>query len=163
MKKLFTAIICTVLLLSAGPVRAATSDTGTDTAVPVAPDSASPADTIEAAAHRGDINAQYTLGTFYMHGHHKPQNHELAEKWLKTAAESGQKDALGKLGLLYAAIPFSNYPEACFWLTLAAHEGDAASAALLDKIRGHLTEKEKAALDERLVAWISTNKTEPAQ
>lgn len=156
MKKILAAALCTALLLSGTPAGATTADAVT--ATPALPQSASPVDAIEAAANQGEADAQYTLGTFYMHGHHKQQNHELAEKWLKQAAESGQKDAPGKLGLLYAATPFSNYPEACFWLTLAAHEGDAASTALLEKIRGHLTEKEKAALNERLVKWITMNK-----
>ena len=149
MKKIFAAALCTALLLSGSPAGATTTDAVI--AAPVPPQSASPVDAIEAAANQGDADAQYTLGTFYMHGHHKQ------------AAESGQKDAPGKLGLLYAATPFSNYPEACFWLTLAAHEGDAASTALLEKIRGHLTEKEKAALNERLVKWITMNKTGGAE
>ncbi|TNE31141.1 MAG: sel1 repeat family protein [Alphaproteobacteria bacterium] len=161
MKKLFAAIFCTALLLAGSPAHATPSDAVQ--ATPMPPEAVSPTHAIEAAANQGDRDAQYTLGTFYMHGHHKQQNHELAEKWLKQAAENGQKDALGKLGLLYAATPFSNYPEACFWLTLAAHEGDAASTALLEKIRGHLTKQEKAALNERLVQWITTNKTETAQ
>ncbi|MBL1148342.1 MAG: sel1 repeat family protein [Pseudomonadota bacterium] len=171
MKKLFAAAFCTIFLLSGfllsgfllsgSPAHAASAEAVQ--AAPTPPESASPTDAIEAAANQGDRDAQYTLGTFYMHGHHKQQNHELAEKWLKSAAESGQKDAPGKLGLLYAATPFSDYPEACFWLTLAVHEGDAASTALLEKIRGHLTKQEKAALNERLVQWITTNKAAPAQ
>lgn len=157
MKNYLAAIFCTALFLFSTSAYAVTSDTS-------APQEAlSAADAIEAAAGQGDRDAQYTLGTFYMHGHHKQQNHELAEKWLKRAADNGQKDAPGKLGLLYAAIPFSNYPEACFWLSLAAHEGDAASAALLEKIRGHLTEKEKAVLNERLVKWMTSNKAGTAQ
>jgi len=165
MNKLFAAAACIFALLSGNPAYAnnPTGEAALPDTVPAQAQYESAADAIEAAANRGDADAQYTLGTFYMHGHHKQQDHKLAEKWLKTAAATGQKDAPGKLGLLYAAIPFSDYPEACFWLTLAAHEGDAVSVALLEKIRGHLTDKEKAALNERLVQWITTNNTPPAQ
>jgi len=157
MNKHFAAALCTALLLSGSPAYATAPETTAVAPAPVQYESA--AEAIEAVANKGDHDAQYTLGTFYMYGHHKQQDYKLAEKWLKSAAEGGQKDAPGKLGLLYAATPFSDYPEACFWLTLAAHKGDAASTALLEKIRGHLTEKEKAALNERLVQWITTNKT----
>ncbi|MFH4338837.1 SEL1-like repeat protein, partial [Klebsiella pneumoniae] len=38
--------------------------------------------------------AQFTVGMMYYKGEGVQQNNELAEKWLRKAAENGNKDAL---------------------------------------------------------------------
>ncbi|EPP9703219.1 tetratricopeptide repeat protein, partial [Acinetobacter baumannii] len=46
------------------------------------------------AAQQENDEAQFTVGMMYYKGEGVQQNNELAEKWLRKAAENGNKDAL---------------------------------------------------------------------
>ncbi|TVQ82620.1 MAG: sel1 repeat family protein [Micavibrio sp.] len=108
---------------------------------------------IKTRAENGDIAAMAMLGSFYMHGQHTQQDHEQAEIWLRRAAGQGHIEAQGTLGLLYAAIPFSEYEKAYFWLSVAADRGDMNAAVLRDRLSGYFTEEELAAIMEQVANW----------
>lgn len=56
---------------------------------------------ITKAAERGDVKAQFELGSFYEHGNGITQDYTQALKWYRKSAEQGYKYAQYNLGTLY--------------------------------------------------------------
>ncbi|MFP6637066.1 MAG: sel1 repeat family protein, partial [Nitrospinaceae bacterium] len=52
-------------------------------------------------AKQGEAKAQYLLGEAYLEGKGAPQKYDLALKWFRLAAEQGNSDAQGNLGVMY--------------------------------------------------------------
>lgn len=46
------------------------------------------------SAEQGNVDAQFTVGMMYHRGDGTAQNNEMAEIWLKKAADNGHKDAI---------------------------------------------------------------------
>lgn len=92
-------------------------------------------DTISAAkahAERGDILAQYLLGSAFANSR-DVKNFAAAEKWLRLCADKGLVPAmrdLGHLNLLYKG-DGSKWDEALSWYKLAATRGDHESQQVL--------------------------------
>ena len=75
------------------------------------------------------INAQSNLGEMYYKGNGVLQDHKIAVKWWKLAAEQGHARAQSNLGFMYQygkGIP-QNHKTAVKWNTLAAEQGDASA------------------------------------
>ena len=86
------------------------------------------------AAERGDIEAQFRLGSIYYQGRGVSLDYSEALKWLRKAAERGHADAQFRLGIIYyqdRGVPL-DYSEALKWLRKAAEQGhvDALSHEL---------------------------------
>lgn len=77
-------------------------------------------------AHRGDPNAQYSLGLMYGSGNGIAKNLTEAAKWYRRAADQGHAKAQAMLGLLFntgQGVPQS-HTEAVKWWRKAADQGD---------------------------------------
>lgn len=80
-----------------------------------------------AKAQQGNAFAQSTLGFFCLLGRAGvPQDDKQAAQWFRKAAEQGETDSQGMMGLFYAngrGVP-RDYGLAALWLTLAASHHD---------------------------------------
>ncbi len=100
---------------------------------------------LQAAAEKGDVDAQYQLGSAYQMGDGVEQNDLKAIHWMKKAANQGSADAQFNLGMAYRGgygVPQDNIT-AYMWLELAVANGsikafdlrrDIASSMDLDQI-----------------------------
>lgn len=84
---------------------------------------------LEAAAARGDADAQYHLGIFY----YTRQNYQKAIKWWKQAAVQGNTSAQFFLGDIYyqGRNVRQDYQKAREWWEKAAAQGDVRALAAL--------------------------------
>ena len=79
------------------------------------------------AAQRGDPNAQFNIGDWYMTGHGVARDPAVAAAWYKAAAQLGHAVAASNLGVLYAegrGVQQSD-ADAVQWFRKAADAGDA--------------------------------------
>lgn len=90
------------------------------------------------AALAGDVNAAYELAELYLQGTVLPKNEEEALVYLQLAAREDEPRAQRELARFYetgaGGLP-THAGEALFWHFLAAQNGDAASAAVLEESR----------------------------
>ena len=89
------------------------------------PPTRAPLATIRAAAHDGDLSAQFTLGWIYEHGADVPQDYREAIDWYRRAATQGEPEAINTVGLLYyygKGVP-KDPREATIWFHQAAELG----------------------------------------
>ena len=89
------------------------------------PPTRAPLATIRAAAHAGDLSAQFTLGWIYEHGADVPQDYREAIDWYRRAASHGEPEAINTVGLLYyygKGVP-KDPREATIWFHQAAELG----------------------------------------
>jgi TPR repeat protein len=87
-----------------------------------------------------------------------------AVKWFKKAAEQGDPNAQGILGIMYkkgAGAP-RNDEQAYFWLTLAGNVGDKDVSAARDEVASHLTPEQIADVKKRIGEWKPTRTKPPA-
>ena len=78
-------------------------------------------------AERGDVEAQFWLGTCYYDGTGVRQSHREAVKWFRKAAEQGYAEAQCTLGVCYLnseGVP-EDKTEAVRWFRMAAEQGNA--------------------------------------
>lgn len=83
---------------------------------------------IRAAAERGDVTAQFSLGSFYGKPDCETTNHTEAVKWYRLAAQNGHPEAHGKLGFRYSVGGYGtpkNLAEAIRYYTRGVELGDA--------------------------------------
>ena len=80
---------------------------------------------IKSAAEKGDVSAQWQLGTMYYHGDGAPENYAEAKKWFQKAAEQGDPWAQLALGHIYQEGHGvqKDYAEAMKWYLTAAEQG----------------------------------------
>lgn len=93
---------------------------------------------LEAAANRGDTEAQFLLGLQYQDGHGVGRNEVQAAAWLLKAAESGHAEAAYALGELYAEAEtagLKDLAQAEKWLRLAAARGHQAAISRLGALQ----------------------------
>ena len=78
-------------------------------------------------AEKGNAEAQYWLGVFYLHGRGVPQDHARAAEWYRKSAERGNADAQNDLGVLYSQGKgvHKDDIEAAKWFRRAADQGHA--------------------------------------
>jgi TPR repeat protein len=91
-----------------------------------APQNAAPASELQAAAEKGDSNAQYNLSVLYYQGNGVAQDYTEAAKWARKAAAQGDSNAAYSLGNLYAnglGVP-KNYFTAVEWYRRSAEHGN---------------------------------------
>ena len=79
-------------------------------------------------AEKGDVDAQYKIGTIYWDGLGITKSYQEALKWFRLAARQGNMDAQYNLGVMYGGGQgvLQDYNEALKWYRLAAaqsHEG----------------------------------------
>ena len=79
-------------------------------------------------AEKGDVDAQYKIGTIYWDGLGITKSYQEALKWFRLAARQGDMDARYNLGVMYGGGQgvLQDYNEALKWYRLAAaqsHEG----------------------------------------
>ena len=76
-------------------------------------------------AEKGNVAAQYNLGTIYAHGMGVPQDFKEAAKWLRKAAERGDAEAQRYIASMYnkgKGVPEDD-KEANKWFLKAAEQG----------------------------------------
>ena len=78
-------------------------------------------DVLERNAELGQVKSQIALAKLYNEGRWVNKNKIAAEKWLRKAAEAGDKEAQSLLGLKYRR---KDEAEATKWLYRAAQQGD---------------------------------------
>lgn len=126
------------------------------------------------AAAKGDPDAEYNLGIMYDnriddHGNAVAptddndipiaSNRAEAMKWMRRAAEHGQRRAQMRLAELYAAGPAAarNYGSACQWFIIAMHGLDGVHRQHAqdgyDSVRSQLTTTEVLAARRRARDW----------
>jgi uncharacterized protein len=92
------------------------------------------------AAARGDVRAQFNIGSMYENGRGVSRDIEEAIKWYKLAAEQDDPGAQTNLGLIYENSVAKDYDQAIKWYRLAADQGYASAqtnlGALYEKGRG---------------------------
>ncbi len=82
---------------------------------------------IKKQAEKGDIDAQYILGTMYYDGDGVTQDYKQAAYWFTKGAKQGDARFQLILGMMYydgQGVP-QNYKQAAYWLTKCAEQGDA--------------------------------------
>jgi TPR repeat protein len=92
-------------------------------------------------AERGDVVAQYNLGTMYENGKGIPQDYAEAVRWYTRAAEQGNAGAQFNLGILYeygAGLPQNNIM-AHMWYDLASENGAKQGGEWRDERAGLMT------------------------
>ncbi len=81
--------------------------------------------TLQAAAEKGDADAQFSLGSAYQMGEGVPQNDMRGVYWIKKSANQGNLDAQFNLGMAYRGgygVP-RDLVKAYMWLELAVSGG----------------------------------------
>lgn len=75
-------------------------------------------------AERGQVDAQFNLGTVYLHGDGVAKSEELALKWFRLAAEQGDRGAQQQLGvmILNGQGTVANAAEGYRWINRKHHE-----------------------------------------
>ena len=75
-------------------------------------------------AERGQVDAQFNLGTVYLHGDGVAKNEEAALKWFRLAAEQGDRGAQQQLGvmILNGQGTVANAEEGYRWINRKHHE-----------------------------------------
>ena len=82
---------------------------------------------IRPLAEKGDVRAQFNLGTIYYNGQTGREDLPEAAKWFRMAADQGDKEAQRYLGFMFAngkGVPRDDR-EAVKWYGRAAEQGDA--------------------------------------
>jgi TPR repeat protein len=136
MKRLISAVILCLLLVSCGPPQAPDYQKGY--AAFISGDYATALRELRPLAEQGHADAQTYLGLMYQYGDGVAQDNKTAFKWLtlaveqwKPLAEQGDADAQYGLGGMYYkgwGVP-QDYKTALKWWTLAAEQGDAEGQA----------------------------------
>jgi TPR repeat protein len=112
------------------------------------------------SADQGEPQAQYVLGSMYRDGKGVERNPAKAMTLLQQAADRDVHGAQYSLGLLYLAgeVTQPDYPEAYFWLDLAARAAGKEDAQLRstaayarDQAGGKLSAQQLAAVKQRVV------------
>ncbi len=77
-------------------------------------------------AERGNVNAQYYLGTMYDNGRAVRKDRALAVQWYTKSAEQGNSDAQYNLGIMYSTGDGveQDYQQAARWYRKATELGD---------------------------------------
>jgi len=107
------------------------------------------------AARSGEPTAQSIVGNFYAAGRAGAVDLIEAKKWYDLAAKAGEVDAQRMLGIMYArgeGAPL-DYSAAYLWFALASFGGDTDAAKYQDLIRPHLSESERAGIEEKVKTW----------
>ena len=106
------------------------------------------------AAQRGDPNAQFNIGDWYMTGRDVERDPAVAAAWYKAAAQQGHAVAASNLGVLYAegwGVKQSD-ADAVEWFRKAANAGDAGGENNLGSM--YLAGRGVEASDAMGAKWI---------
>ncbi len=121
------------------------------------PDELEGAQWIRKAAQQGYAPAQNELGMMHSEGSGVMQDLTEAKTWFTKAAEQGLAESQYHLGALLAAgAPdgaATSKLTACFWLSLAAAQGDAESQDLLQTLTPQLNSSQLEELKRRTAQW----------
>jgi len=93
-----------------------------------------------------DPRASYDLSLRYLRGDGVRQDSYEALKWMRDAAERGDREAQKEIGKLYMTgleEMGSDFREAQKWLTIAASKGDNEAKALLQEVKQGRLQEEK--------------------
>jgi hypothetical protein len=104
-----------------------------------------------AASYFGDPDAQYDLGRLYLFGNGTPKDAVQAARWLRLAANKGQRSAQALLGsMLFKGQGVSRQAAmGLFWLTLAKENPGPEDTWITESYRSALAQ---ANVDERALA-----------
>lgn len=109
----------------------------------------------EPLAARGQAEAQFRLGCLYVFGQGVPEDHAMAFRLYRLAAEQGNADAQNNLGGLYAeglgVEP--DLVEAYMWLELAASQGHETARKNQSFLAASMTNEQIAAARAKAAAW----------
>jgi uncharacterized protein len=111
------------------------------------------------ATEKGDVAAEMHLAALYRDGSKNfPRDMAQAADWYRKAAEQGDAAAQGTLGTLYfmGQGVAQNYPEAYYWLDLAAAVKGPKQAQYManrQMIGTHITADELENVKERIAKW----------
>lgn len=92
-----------------------------------------PLSELKTLVESGDLTAQFELASRYNYGRGLPKDTQTAMKWLRKAANAGQRDAMKLLAIkLYNGYDVKpNYKESMKWAQKLAQTGDIASALMM--------------------------------
>jgi len=107
-------------------------------------------------AERGDVNAEFALGSRYATGEDVPQDYSEAVRWFALAADQGHVISQATLGAYYWAgrgVP-QDLVKAYFWSVLAQTGGDEASKYRVELLASRMTRSQVIAAQQQANDWI---------
>ena len=133
-------LVLAALLLAAGLLAPAEAPAGSQekSSKPVEYDQLKLPD-LQARAEKGDLAAQFELGSRHNYGRGLPKNSREALRWLNRAAEAGQADAMRLLAVKFYGgfdVPV-NFEEALRWAAKLADSGDREAQMMLANMFGN--------------------------
>jgi hypothetical protein len=109
----------------------------------------------EPLAADGHAQAQFRLGCLYTFGHGVPEDHALALRLFRLAAEQGDADAQNNLGGMYAeGLGVDADPvEAYMWFELAANAGHETAIRNRAYLAAAMSAEQVATAEARARSW----------
>jgi TPR repeat protein len=116
-----------------------------------------------AAAHFGDVEAQYEVGRMYLQGLGTPKDGVQAARWLRLAADKGHRRAQAMLGgMLFKGKDVARQAAlGLFWLTVAkdgAKPDEKWIVETYNSASAQATEDERAVAFTYLVRWMQAKR-----
>ncbi|MGH6770572.1 MAG: tetratricopeptide repeat protein, partial [Xanthobacteraceae bacterium] len=116
-----------------------------------------------AAAHFGDVEAQYQVGRMYLQAQGTPKDGIQAARWLRLAANKGHRNAQALLGaMLFTGKDVSRQAAmGLFWLTVAKDAAKPEEKWIIDTYNSaakQATEDERAVAFNYLVSWMKARR-----
>jgi hypothetical protein len=116
-----------------------------------------------AAAHFGDVEAQYQVGRMYLQAQGTPKDGIQAARWLRLAANKGHRNAQALLGaMLFTGKDVSRQAAmGLFWLTVAKDGAKPEDKWIIDTYNSaakQATEDERAVAFNYLVRWMKARR-----
>ena len=109
-------------------------------------------------AGQGNAEAQFNLGMMYLDGKGADRDPAQGYAWIRKAAEQDNMAAQGVIARSYLNGTDGikqDYTEGYFWLSLSARNAISPSDAFYaGKAKAYLTAEQRAAVSERVDAWI---------
>jgi exopolysaccharide production negative regulator len=116
-----------------------------------------------AAAHFGDVEAQYLVGRMYLEGLGTPKDGIQAARWLRLAANKGHRGAQALLGaMLFKGKDVARQAAmGLFWLTVAKDGARPDEKWIIDTYNAaaaQATEDERAVAFNYLLSWMEARR-----
>jgi len=112
---------------------------------------------LQPLAEHGNAEAQYLTGMMYRDGRGIKQDYAAGNKWVRAAADQGNKMAQLSIGSGYAYDGEKNdYVQAYMWLTLSDATGDKHATGMLYDLGTKMTPEQLDEANNRIAEWKPT-------